>query len=191
MTSSIRPSLVGVSLGAALMFLLDPSGGRRRRALLRDKLVRTAHTARHAWDARRSDVTDRWQGVQALIRAKRNASDRVIAERVRAEVGQVVSHPRAVSVSARRGSVTLGGHVLATEAGALLAAIENVRGVREVRNELTRHVSADGMPLQTSLPAQHDQWSSWVERCWSPVPLTLAGATAVFAAGLTFARKGR
>ena len=40
-----RGLLVGSTLGAALMFLLDPIAGRRRRALIRDKFVHVAHVA--------------------------------------------------------------------------------------------------------------------------------------------------
>ena len=35
--------LGGIGLGAALMYMLDPDRGNRRRALVRDKLVRAAH----------------------------------------------------------------------------------------------------------------------------------------------------
>ncbi|CCF83715.1 exported hypothetical protein [Nitrolancea hollandica Lb] len=40
-----RGLLLGSALGAALMFLLDPTAGARRRALIRDKFVHWAHLA--------------------------------------------------------------------------------------------------------------------------------------------------
>ncbi len=40
-----RGLLLGSAIGAALMFLLDPTAGTRRRALIRDKFVHVAHVA--------------------------------------------------------------------------------------------------------------------------------------------------
>ena len=38
--------LGGLGLGAALMYVLDPERGKRRRALVRDKAVRAAHKSK-------------------------------------------------------------------------------------------------------------------------------------------------
>jgi len=86
----------GAAVGAGLMYLLDPEGGRRRRALLRDQLVSAAHKTTDAVDATSRDMTNRARGVVAELRGRfsRNdhVSDDVLRERVRARIGSVVGH---------------------------------------------------------------------------------------------------
>jgi osmotically-inducible protein OsmY len=60
----------------------------------------------------------------------------VLAARVRAEMGHHVSHARKIEVAVKNGLVTLSGMALASEVQPLLAAIKNVRGVRDVDNQL-------------------------------------------------------
>ena len=55
--------LGGIGLGAALMYLYDPKGGRRRRALIRDKAVGLTNDARQALNKRTKDLSNRAQGV--------------------------------------------------------------------------------------------------------------------------------
>ena len=43
--------LTGFALGAACMYIFDPAGGRRRRALVRDQLTHLAHETAHQVDA--------------------------------------------------------------------------------------------------------------------------------------------
>ena len=62
----------------------------------------------------------------------------VLAERVRAEAGHhVESSLRRVEVTAHQGTVTLRGEVAPEDHGDLVDAALDVRGVREVRDELT------------------------------------------------------
>lgn len=58
----------GAALGAALMYLLDPTGGRRRRALLRDQAMHLAHEAGDAAGMTARDVRNRGQGMLAETR---------------------------------------------------------------------------------------------------------------------------
>jgi hypothetical protein len=55
----------GVALGAGLMYILDPDRGRRRRALLRDKLVSASNKASDAVGKTSRDLSNRAQGVIA------------------------------------------------------------------------------------------------------------------------------
>ena len=57
--------LGGVALGAGLMYILDPDQGRRRRALLRDKLVSASNKASDAAGKTSRDLSNRAQGVIA------------------------------------------------------------------------------------------------------------------------------
>lgn len=63
--SSAGMLLVGVGLGAALMYLLDPERGRRRRALLRDKLVSASNKTADVASKTARDLRNRTQGLIA------------------------------------------------------------------------------------------------------------------------------
>ena len=54
-----RAFLGGLALGAAAAFTLDPDRGARRRALMRDKLVRGSRITGDALDATMKDMTNR------------------------------------------------------------------------------------------------------------------------------------
>src|SRR5437763_3328307 len=126
MTSAARSSLIGAGVGAGLMFLFDPNRGRRRRALIRDKFVRAARRTREAAGATGRDLTLRTSGLAVEARSRfapEAADDRVICERVRADLGRVASHPRAIRVASNGGIVTLTGDVLASEVSAIVAHV--------------------------------------------------------------------
>src|SRR5262249_24819894 len=58
----------GAGIGAGLMYLLDPDRGRRRRALVWDKVVHLAHVTERTPEGRSRDRKNRDQGVAAQIR---------------------------------------------------------------------------------------------------------------------------
>jgi len=62
--------LGGIGLGAAVMYVLDPQGGRRRRALARDKAVSLANKTSRLVAARSRDLANRAKGVAAEARSK-------------------------------------------------------------------------------------------------------------------------
>jgi osmotically-inducible protein OsmY len=182
--------LTGVGLGAALAFALDPNAGNRRRALMRDQLVRASRKTRDGLDATARDLTNRTRGIAAATRARMTseqiADDRLL-ERVRAKLGHATSHPRAIEVTVRDGHVTLRGPVLSREVPRLLMAISNVRGVRSVVNELEAHESSAGIPsLQGSdaIPRAGFRLS----RGWSPSAQALA-VTGLAATGVWLASR--
>ena len=61
--------LGGIGLGAAVMYVLDPQGGRRRRALARDKAVSLAHNTSQVVSARSRDLANRAKGIAAEARS--------------------------------------------------------------------------------------------------------------------------
>jgi hypothetical protein len=139
----------GAGLGAGLMYLLDPQGGGRRRALARDKAVRAYHTGSEALRKSSVDLANRSRGLMASANSALHGDsvdDRVLAERVRSKLGRYVAHPHAIDVEACDGCVILRGEALASEADHLLKKLAKVKGVHSVDNQLMLHESAEGVP---------------------------------------------
>jgi hypothetical protein len=91
------------------------------------------------------------------------------------ELGRVVSHPRAIEVTATQGRVTLSGLILACEIGPLLASVHHVRGVTGVENRLDAHERPDDIPtLQGGTPRTGEAWE-FLQTSWSPTARLLAG----------------
>lgn len=143
--------LLGVGLGAALMFILDPDRGARRRALVRDKSVKLLRRGGRVVRNRGEDVGNRIAGVAAETRGKLKdaPTNHQLEERVRAELGHHVEHSKAIEVVADDGFVTLSGNVLRDELNDVLETVRSVRGVRDVRSEMqVRATPADIPSLQ-------------------------------------------
>lgn len=141
--------LGGVGLGAGLMYLLDPDGGGRRRALARDKAVHGLKVSGRALRKTSLDLGNRTRGLVAeagsLLR-QGSADDRKLEERVRSKMGRHVSHPSALQVQCADGRVSLSGPVLASEVDKLLSKVKKVKGVHEVEDRLEVHESAENVP---------------------------------------------
>jgi hypothetical protein len=142
--------LTGLSLGAGLMYFLDPDRGGRRRALVRDKLARARRVGGDAVGAASRDFAHRATGAAARLRGvlqrETVVDDSVLVERVRATLGRVVSHPHAIRVEASGDNVTLRGPVLRAEVEPLLKAVRRVPGVRQVISELEEHEQPGNIP---------------------------------------------
>jgi hypothetical protein len=63
MSSNACSFLCGAALGAAVMYFLDPQGGRRRRALVRDKAVSYAGHAGEYAERTARDLGNRATGL--------------------------------------------------------------------------------------------------------------------------------
>ena len=142
-------------VGALLMYFLDPSRGARRRALLKNEIVHLRRKGVNFAGAAVKDTRNRTFGLVAEIRSRRGYQggmpDDILVERVRARIGHVVSHPRAIEVVADDGVVFLHGDIIKSEARGLIRAVESVRGVESVVSQLRIHDSLDGVPrLQPS-----------------------------------------
>lgn len=151
--------LLGLGVGAATMFLLDPHSGNRRRALVRDKAVhysRIPDQARERLDDMLRDARNRANGMIARLRGQftfGTPSDDVLVARVRSRLGHVVTHPSALDVTAHDGLVTLRGPILLNEVDRALMAVRLIPGVSDLVNQLETHVTADGVPgLQGTAP---------------------------------------
>jgi hypothetical protein len=141
----------GVATGTVVMYYLDKQSGARRRALVRDKVVAVGHDAADLAEAKAKRAADRVKGMLATGRLDRVGgdepdSDQQLHDRIRARLGRIVSHPKSIQIEANQGSVRLQGHVLTQELDVLLREINDMAGVRSIRNELTCHDTAQGIP---------------------------------------------
>jgi hypothetical protein len=160
---------LGAGLGAGLMYLLDPQGGRGRRAVARDKSLSTlkkggtaaAKTSRHLGNKTKGLVS------QAGSKLRREAdAGGALLKKVQKKVRGAVSHPHAIESAVEDGRVILRGLVLSSELAGLLAVIETVEGALGVDNQLQVHESAEDI-------AAYRNGKRWV----GPATRVLTGTT--------------
>jgi hypothetical protein len=141
----------GMILGAAAMYALDPDRGERRRALARDKAVRAVNDLGLLGSKRLRDLRNHVYGSAAEMRSKlrdraRAIPDNVLRERVRAQIGHVVSHPGALDVEVRNGRATVSGPVLGSEIQKLDERLAATRGLRGWKLMVEAHAGDDNIP---------------------------------------------
>ena len=171
--------LQGLLLGAGAMYLLDPQQGRRRRALLLDQVNHFGHAIPDALDVAWRDLSNRAEGTVAELRhlfESDDVSDAVLCQRVRSKAGRYVSRPSALEVDAADGCVILSGPVLAHEVDDLLCAVQSVRGVRSVENQLEVYETQGSYaPLQGGRRPTGEPSQLW-QGNWTPAVRLLAGS---------------
>ena len=182
----------GAAVGAGVMFLLDPVGGGRRRALVRDQMVRATHKTGDGLDALGRDAYNRARGIVAETWGslhRDDANGRRLEERVRAELGRIVSHPRAIDVQATDdGCVCLCGPILTEEADRALSAVQSVRGVCAVEDQLERHDTPENIPSLQGGRTRPGRRSALLQDSWSPTTKALVCiASTALAAGIGYA----
>jgi CBS domain-containing protein len=176
------------------MFLFDPDRGRRRRAFLRDQAVRWARESREAGEATSHDMQNRVQGLAASLRSWQGiegpVSERVLVERIRSVLGLVTEHPGAIEVHAQDGEVTLRGPVLSDEVGDLLSAVQQIKGVTRVENQLEVRDEPGNIPaLQGSRGKSGSAWRDrLMQSNWSPTARVMTALAAVLGLGLLLPR---
>lgn len=139
----------GVAAGASMMYLLDPTGGRRRRHRAEEKAHHALKVTDQAAVIGVRDFSQRSRGLFSEIASawkKEGASDPILYERVRAKLGRLSTHPRAIEVSVKEGRVELRGPILKREVDRLLTGLSGVRGVKGIDNHLEVHESPGGIP---------------------------------------------
>lgn len=163
-------ALTGAALGAGAMYLFDPSRGRRRRARLGEAASHISHRTQAIAGMTARDVRHRLSGAAARtldrVIEEEAPADEVLAERVRARLGRLVSHPGAIDVVASAGTVTLTGPVFQAEVDQAMEGVAAVVGVRAVENKLephrdAAHVSALQGPGPRTVPCPSATWLRW------------------------------
>lgn len=187
MTSHSLSWVGPLSLGAALMYLFDPVGGNRRRAMLRDQAAHAARRTRMVSSALASDLENRVAGFRARVTNGADTlftDDSVLEARVRSKLGRASSHAGAIGVASVDGIVTLTGPVLAHEHGTVRRAVERISGVAGLVDHLTEYEEAGSVPgLQGDGSALT---GAWLQSNWSPTArmLAVAGGATLVAYGL-------
>jgi hypothetical protein len=140
--------LNGMIIGAMIMYVFDERQGARRRAYARDKLIRAGHLLGRMMKKRSRDLMHRTAGSLAEIRSsirdrRTDIPDDILVDRVRSQLGHVVSHPGLLEVIARDGWVCVKGPVLRTEVDKIQNRLAKIRGVRDCRLELQPQANLD------------------------------------------------
>src|SRR5690349_4828592 len=100
--------------GAAVMYVLDPERGHRRRAIARDKALHWGRVAARRGRNNAFDMGNRIRGAVAEARGRifrRQVGDDVLVARVASKLGRLVDHPHPVGVTAEAGIISLSGYV--------------------------------------------------------------------------------
>lgn len=170
---------VGAAAGALAVYFMDPQEGRRRRAIVRDKVYGKLGSFDEASKVVAVDLRNRAQGLFAGLRqhlASEDVPDEVLIERVRARLGRAVSHPSAVEVKASAGAITLQGLVLTHEIKRTLRTVRAVPGVRSIENRLEPHETrGDISSLQGGVPRA--AVPEIAQENWAPATRLMLGVT--------------
>jgi uncharacterized membrane protein len=166
--------LFGLSLGAGLMYFLDPELGDKRKAMVRDRLTRLQHQGDDAVETAVSDLRNRVRGVLSngiAFVSEEELPDQVIESRIRTRMGMLARHPDDVMVSVQNGRVILDGNMLQDEVEGFVSGIQRMKGVRDLQNNLRVHREAGDNPR-----LQGEGWmmSTGMSQ-WSPSTRLLAG----------------
>jgi gas vesicle protein len=140
---SLLSILLGAAAGAAAMYLLDPDRGRRRRSSIRDKGISALNNVENLAEGTSELIKGRAEGYLAeaknILSREESVPDEVLLQRVRSEMGRIVSKPRSIEITAQSGKVIVAGNILEDEVENLILCITAVRGVKEVENRLNVH----------------------------------------------------
>lgn len=171
---------IGLGLGAIVSYLFDPDGGRRRRAMIRDKGVRSWFQTQEMLRTATRDLEHRVQGLAVglprSLQGDDQVSDDILVERVRSRLGRVCSHPHALRVLAHDGVVTIEGPILEDEVAPLLVAVRSVRGVKDLVDNLEPHNRQEARNIPALQGGRHrEPRPELLQDNWAPTTRMLAG----------------
>ncbi|MEM5389669.1 BON domain-containing protein [Paraburkholderia phymatum] len=129
--------VAAAAAGAVAMFHFDRQSGRRRRAMLHDKVTASGRKLGKRARAQARRIAGRVYGTMHEAVSSAPTSDVQLVERVRSRLGRVVSNPKAVDISAEHSHVCVSGNVLAAERARMIRAINAVSGVEHVDDHLS------------------------------------------------------
>jgi len=130
--------LSGMIIGATVMYIFDEHRGARRRAYARDRVIHAGHVLGRRLSKRSRDLMNRAVGSVAEMRSGirdrgSRISDDQLLDRVRSQLGHVVSHSGLLQVQASDGCVVVSGPVLEGEVEKIRGRLAKIRGLKECR----------------------------------------------------------
>jgi len=177
-----------LAAGAAAMYYLDPQNGRRRRALVADRVDAARHDAARLAAAKSRRAADRARGLAAQLRSHlpgghhEAADDGQIEGRVRAQLGRVIGYPKAIHTTVEQGCVRLDGHVLEKDLEPLLSELKSVPGVRRIYNRLEVHENPEHDPALQGARVYQGRRRKLARPLWSALAIAAPIALAIGAA---------
>jgi osmotically-inducible protein OsmY len=158
----IRAIGLGALAGAGAAFMFDPTEGRRRRAMARDRATGTVRRTRHKAGHTVHGAVARAQGLVQRVRHLREEpkpppNDADLAAKVMTVIFRPPDVPKGtINVNAEFGVIVLRGEVPNEEMRSRLQrSAEHVHGVRAVENLL--HLPGEPAPDDPRLPLSHDR----------------------------------
>ena len=133
---------IAAAIGAAFMWLFDPTGGRRRRAVLRDRsraaVRRLSRRGTRAGRAVASEAYGAGQKAMHVREQPKEYDDQTLKNKVESELFREADAPKGqVNVNAQDGVVQLRGEVDSPELiDELVERARSIQGVRDVENLL-------------------------------------------------------
>ncbi|MGZ3770219.1 MAG: BON domain-containing protein [Bdellovibrio sp.] len=152
--------LIAASVGAVAMYFLDPQRGHARRTLARDKIYSLSRKSTRRVSQIAQNLRNRLMGAIKDIQSHKQiveADDETLVLRIRSSLGRKVSHAKAIKVSAQNGIVTLSGPILKNEVRQLMSCVENVPGVKTVKDELSKYDKSGDISSLQGKGAQYFQ----------------------------------
>jgi uncharacterized membrane protein len=189
----IKSLLYSLGLGAGIMYFYDPSRGRRRRAMVRDKVNRIFNQADDALDVAMRDARNRARGFFADMMAmvdQEGAPDWLLEERVRSRLGRNVRHAGSLEVKADGGRIILSGPILAEEVDRAVKRAAQVRGVRGVENRLQAFDNEGDIPGLQGESNKRLEKPEWAQENWSPSMRLATGVGGGLLAAYGMSRRG-
>ncbi|HEX4813631.1 MAG TPA: SRPBCC family protein, partial [Nonomuraea sp.] len=171
----------GAAAGAAVEYLFDRDRGRSRRAKVRDRASHATHELTYGLGRLSRDLRNRSLGVAAGTRFRltgRTADDRILHERVRAELGRYLTHPHAVHVSVEHRVARLDGDVLGGEDRPAVRAVRRIPGVKSVDARWTVRRDASDVPQLQGAGRARPPVPGLLQEHWAPSVRFLAGTAA-------------
>ena len=127
-----------LAVGVGAMYLLDPTDGARRRAMIRDKASHWLSETGHFFRATGKHLRNRSRGMaheaQSMFQ-RDEVSDQQLAERIRSRIGHL-GQQSTVHVATFNGRATITGRCTPSDVDALLTTVQGTPGVSSIVNLL-------------------------------------------------------
>lgn len=156
--------LGGMAVGALAMYIADPSEGRRRRALLQDKMTHYSHQTQKAVGRTVRDARNRITGLQAEAsrmmsgREAKPLDNHVLEARVRSRIARALPELDEIEVTADDGIITLSGNINADHEDRLIELVEGIPGVEGVRHGMQAYVEEARGMLSSMFAGRSPLW---------------------------------